>query len=172
MEDVDVKERGGQIKDPSKVKDLESTGRKRAARLYPIPKDGQPGFPMVCEWSGLLSAGGGINPIVGCRNGLAEGIHHGPDKNTLNNFAVNVHRICDSCHNRWHTLNDRYYMATRPSGDIPYLPLPEAGEVRQHDPFTKASDSDFMMNDLMWAGRKLKIDLPVENPLTTSLDTD
>ena len=121
----EVKERGGQIKDFANVRDLESTGRKRAAKLYPIPKEGQPGYPMVCEWRELNSAGGGVIPLVGCIGGFATAIHHGPDKNTLSNFVGNVHRICATCHNRWHTLNDKYYSGERPPGDTPYVPLEE-----------------------------------------------
>ena len=37
-----------------------STGRKEAAKKFPI-KTG-----MVCEWSWLRYAGGGIEPIIGC----------------------------------------------------------------------------------------------------------
>jgi len=121
----EVKERGGQIKSFADVKDLESTGRKRAAKLFPIPKEGEPTYPLACEWRGLLQAGGGIIPIVGCMDGFAKAIHHGPDKNTLSNFVGNVHRICATCHNRWHTINDQYYSGERPSGDVPYLPLGE-----------------------------------------------
>lgn len=121
----EVKERGGQIKEAANVKDLESTGRKRAARLYPIPKEGEPGYPMGCEWRELSSAGGGVIPIIGCIDGFAVAIHHGPDKNTLSNFVGNVHRICATCHNRWHTVNDKYYSGERPPGNTPYLPLEE-----------------------------------------------
>lgn len=123
--DTEKRERGGQIKDLSAVKDLESTGRKRAAKLYPIPKEGESGYPMACEWRGLLQAGGGVIPIIGCVDGLAKDIHHGPDKNTLSNFVGNVHRICKTCHNRWHTINDKYYSGERPLGDTKYLPLSE-----------------------------------------------
>lgn len=159
MEDFqdEPKERGGQVKKAASVKDLESTGRKRAAILYPIPAEGDPGFPMACEWSGLKSAGGGIVPIVGCNDGLAKNIHHGPDKNTLSNFVKNVHRICATCHNRWHTLNDPYYSGTRPQGDIPYLPLEEHGECKEHDPFTKATEQDVLENEAFWAIRKHKV---------------
>lgn len=121
----EVKERGGQIKDFANVKDLESTGRKRAAKLFPIPKEGEPRYPLACEWRGLSAAGGGVIPIVGCHDGFAKDIHHGPDKNTLSNFVGNVHRICKTCHNRWHTVNDKYYSGERPMGDVPYVPLSE-----------------------------------------------
>jgi hypothetical protein len=46
---------------------------------------------------------------MGCISGLQRARHHGPDKSTLNNEVGNVHRICDYCHNRWHTLNDEGY---------------------------------------------------------------
>lgn len=82
------------------VRDPASTGRKRAAALYPIT-DGA-----ICEWSRLALAGGGKYPIVGCVGGKQENRHHGPDKNTLNNAEGNVHRICAHCHNLWHHLND------------------------------------------------------------------
>lgn len=137
-------------KDPSEITDNTSTGRKRAKALYPIFTG------MVCEWAGLKYAGGGVAPIVGCdgntlaevkRNiDLPEGItsrgdlHHGPDKNTLNNSPGNVHRICSSCHNFWHGQNNRYY-GERPPADTPYLPLPEY-EWKEHDPETKATDEE------------------------------
>jgi hypothetical protein len=107
--------RGGPVKEDEDIIDPHSTGRKRAAAAYPL-KEG-----MVCEWAGLASAGGGL-PIIGCVNlqnpiddegnivgNLAVHRHHGPDKNTLNNTEGNVHRICNFCHNRWHTRNDPVY---------------------------------------------------------------
>lgn len=120
------------------ITDVLSTGRKRAAMLYPI----YPG--MVCEWSGLEFAGGGVEPIVGCngnliyptKDGSAGTVHHGPDKNTLNNHPANVHRICWSCHQTWHAKNNRYY-GKRPSGDVPFLPK---AEYTEHDPDTRADD--------------------------------
>lgn len=121
-------------KDNSDVRDATSTGRKRAVALYPIPSDG-----MECEWSGLSFAGGGTQPIIGCRPGTrimavkrnsdtSEGfrpgaVHHGPDKSTLNNEPDNVSRICVDCHNRWHALNDPFYARERPAEGAPYLPL-------------------------------------------------
>lgn len=100
--------RGASLKDPSEITDVTSTGRKRAAMLLPI-MTGQ-----VCDWAGLKWAGGGVQPIVGCRgNRLAEfkknedkpdGVdsrgerHHGPDKAVLNNaVGKNLHAICSSC---------------------------------------------------------------------------
>lgn len=91
--------------------DPESTGRKLMVKLYPI----KPG--MVCEWAGKKNCGGGAHPIIGCINNPASELHHGPDKNTLNNAKVswgvgdteNIHLICAFCHNRWHALNNPTY---------------------------------------------------------------
>lgn len=90
--------------DDSKLKDQQSTGRKRAAKMYPLAE----GAP--CEWQGKKNCGGGENPIIGCINGTQQARHHGPDKNTLNNEKGNVHRICHLCHNRWHARNDEGYV--------------------------------------------------------------
>lgn len=111
------------------LKDQQSTGRKRAAQLYPfLTLDGRiikrgDGTPdsdrRDCEWAGKDRCGGGTNPIKGCgQGGLPTGKqharHHGPDKNTLNNEEGNVHRICHSCHNRWHAANDPDYDPNKP----------------------------------------------------------
>lgn len=95
------------------LKDQQSTGRKRAARAYPLDRSAP------CEWQGLELVGGGITPILGCgiikdgvitaAPGLQQNRHHGPDKNTLNNEPGNVHRICARCHNEWHAKNDTDY---------------------------------------------------------------
>lgn len=93
---------GAPVKDPESVKDRHSTGRKRAAQLYPIFR-GNP-----CEWQGKKNCGGG-HSIVGCIEGLQQDRHHGPVKDTLRNEPGNVHRICKKCHNRWHAVNDPLY---------------------------------------------------------------
>lgn len=85
------------------LRDPESTGRKRAARLYPIESDAP------CEWRGLRNCGGGRRPIVGCLSGNQQHRHHGPVKDTTRNESGNVHRICDDCHLHWHELNDLVY---------------------------------------------------------------
>lgn len=85
------------------IKDPHSTGRKRAARLYPIVT----GSP--CEWQMQRNNGGGLRPVIGCHEGLATDRHHGPIKDTLHNVLGNVHRICHDCHNHWHELNDLIY---------------------------------------------------------------
>lgn len=97
-------ERGRPIKNPGEIQDRHSTGRKRAAVLYPIMSDNEP-----CEWQRTVNAGGGKFPIIGCIRGVQQHRHHGPDKNTLNNAPGNVHRICDDCHNIWHSQNDPVY---------------------------------------------------------------
>ena len=91
-------------KPDSALKDQQSTGRKRAAKMYPLDKDAD------CEWNKQKNCGGGKNPIVGCLEGKQQARHHGPDKNTLNNDFGNVHRICHSCHNNWHAANDEGYV--------------------------------------------------------------
>jgi hypothetical protein len=96
---------GGQGYRPdSALRDQQSTGRKRAAKMYPLDKDAD------CEWKTSKNCGGGNNPIVGCLDGKQQARHHGPDKNTLNNDSGNVHRICHSCHNNWHAANDDGYV--------------------------------------------------------------
>lgn len=122
------------VKDLSQYKDPLSTGRKRAAQMYPIE------LGMVCEWAGLKYAGGGTTPIVGCIGRPASDRHHGPDKNTMNNAPGNVHRICDFCHNTWHALNDPDY-GERPDHTQPFLPK---GEWSQHDAETKATQAEIL----------------------------
>lgn len=119
-------------------KDPVSTGRKRAAEMYPI----QPG--MVCEWAGLARAGGGVRPIVGCIGRAASDRHHGPDKNTMNNSPTNLHRICDFCHNTWHSANDPAY-GDRPEHTKPFIPKGELGnDWFLHDPDTKATMEEIL----------------------------
>lgn len=81
------------------LKDQQSTGRKRAAKLYPLDREAP------CEWANIEKAGGGIT-IRGCETGKQQARHHGPDYNTLNNEPGNVHRICHHCHRKWHEAND------------------------------------------------------------------
>lgn len=119
-------------KDDSTLRDQQSTGRKRAARWYPLDATA------LCEWNMKKNCGGGKFPITGCATGLQQARHHGPDKNTLNNEKGNVHRICHSCHNRWHTLNDDGYVW----GDV----------HDEHDPST-CSLQDIIDNEEFWKGR-------------------
>jgi hypothetical protein len=133
-------------KDPSQYADPMSSGRKKAARVAPI----KPG--MICEWAWLAKAGGGVVPIIGCPGRPASDRHHGPDKNTLhNNVGVNLHRICDWCHNQWHAKNDPFYgeRPRNPDGSIdatkPFIP--EGTEVLAHDPETRATDEEVYQED-------------------------
>jgi hypothetical protein len=129
--------RGGQTKVNEDVTDPKSTGRKRAAVLYPLDSDEQ------CEWKELKSAGGGKYPIIGCIDGKQKNRHHGPDKDTLNNDEGNVHRICPHCHNRWHTKNDPDYD-------------PKSEDCKVHDPETKATPEELVRNEMYWSTRKVE----------------
>ena len=123
-------------KDISEYKDPVSTGRKRAAQIAPISAG------LVCEWAGLKYAGGGVKPIVGCIGRPASDRHHGPDKNTMNNLlGVNLHRICDHCHNTWHAINDPYY-GERPNHTEPFVPIDM--KCLPHDPKTKATTTEII----------------------------
>lgn len=112
------------------LKDEKSTGRKRAANLYPIDKEAD------CEWQGKKNCGGGRRPIVGCLNGKQVDRHHGPVKKTTRNELGNVHRICKDCHNHWHELNDLIY------DEAEYNNLP-------HDPVA-ASNEEIVQTFLKW----------------------
>lgn len=120
----------------STLKDQQSTGRKRAAVMYPLDE------MAVCEWAKCKFAGGGKHPIIGCPGNLQKARHHGPDKNTLNNEKGNVHRICVHCHNRWHTKNDPDYD-------------PE-NIGKAHDPDTKATFDEIAHNEVYWISNKPK----------------
>lgn len=121
-------------KDDSALRDQQSTGRKRAARMYPLNE------LAPCDWAMKKNCGGGKFPITGCLANLQQARHHGPDKNTLNNEKENVHRICHTCHNRWHTLNDENYVW----GDL----------YEQHNP-SEATAIDLAESEEFWEGRKL-----------------
>jgi len=121
-------------KDDSALRDQQSTGRKRAAKLYPLDVEAE------CDWKMRKNCGGGTTPIVGCVNGKQEARHHGPDKNTLNNEKGNVHRICHMCHNRWHTLNDEGYVW---------------GAIYDSHIPVEASITDIGLNEVFWDGRKI-----------------
>lgn len=121
-------------KDESTLRDQQSTGRKRAARAFPLEAE------KACEWNLQQNCGGGKYPIVGCREGMQQARHHGPDKNTLNNEVGNVHRICHECHNRWHTLNDKDYNWSGPHD--------------AHNPCA-CSIAVIEVNEAFWKGRKI-----------------
>lgn len=112
------------------LKDPESTGRKRAAKLYPIENGA------ACEWQRKKNCGGGRRPIIGCYDGIQQHRHHGPVKRTTRNELGNVHRICDDCHVHWHELNDLIYDETE-YGLLPHDPIP-------------ATDEEVIKNVLEW----------------------
>lgn len=161
------------LRDPKDITDATSTGRKRAAMLLPI-MTGQ-----ICDWAGLKWAGGGVQPIVGCRgNRLAQAkkneelppgidsrgeLHHGPDKAVLNNaVGRNLHAICSECHHRWHVLNDPFYETERPDAHLQWLPS------YAYYPATlteRAEEYDHLLSEEWWATEKkdrevYPIDLP------------
>jgi hypothetical protein len=123
------------------IKDPKSTGRKRAAALYPLDRSAP------CEWRGLKNCGGGKYPIIGCVDGFQTDRHHGPVKDTTRNHSGNVHRICKRCHNHWHELNDLPY-DSREYGLLP------------HDP-EQATAEELVMDELAWRsgemGRKFEL---------------
>lgn len=127
------------------IKDVLSTGRKRAALLKPITSD------TVCEWSGLKFAGGGVEPIIGCLGNKATDRHHGPDKNTLNNELDNLHVLCSTCHNRWHANNNKHY-GLRPEAGQPFLPL-EGQPCKEHNSDTKATPEEIFLSEVKWQQR-------------------
>ena len=107
-----------------------STGRKRAAELYPIDADAP------CEWRGKRNCGGGRVPIIGCYAGKQKHRHHGPVKRTTRNERGNVHRICTACHVHWHELNDLEY-DEREYELLPHLP-------------TDCDDATILLNEAKW----------------------
>lgn len=122
-------------KSDASLRDQQSTGRKRAAEMYPLDRDAD------CEWKLQKNCGGGNSPIVGCLDGKQQARHHGPDKNTLNNDYGNVHRICHTCHNRWHARNDEGYVW--------------GAVYNSHSP-TSCSQEEVMAAEIQWIGKKLK----------------
>lgn len=122
------------------LKDQQSTGRKRAARLYPLNRES------ACEWQGKAQCGGGISPILGCSLGKQEARHHGPDKSVSNNEEGNVHRICHACHNRWHAANNAEYDW---NSTVP---------VQSHNPRpqTEAESQEAMLIHMTYSVKKMK----------------
>lgn len=127
-------------KEAGEMADPLSTGRKRAAAALPIAVGD------ICDWAFLKEAGGGVVPITGCPGYPASDRHHGPDKNTLNNeVGVNLHKVCDFCHNRWHAANDMFYMGERPKDDTPWVP---EGHYKAHNPELKMTRKEILEIEL------------------------
>lgn len=131
----------------------EKGGRLRAQREFPIPEGTK------CEWANLAKAGGGVVPVVGCMGSAAVARHHGPDKSTLNNVAkINVHLICATCHNRWHTLNDPYYDPSgRPDDGLPFVPVEP---FAPHDSETLSTPELQFANEIWWTTKPAKRKTP------------
>lgn len=100
------------------LSDSQGAGRKEAAKLFPFDTDAS------CEWQGQSNCGGGTSPILGCTQGNQDARHHGPNKNVSFNEVGNVHRICHSCHNRWHLANDGDYDWNKADSYPPHRPEP------------------------------------------------
>lgn len=141
-----IKLSGGQVKDGADMKDVESTGRKRAVAIAVIT----PG--MVCEWAYLKEAGGGAKPIIGCPGHPASDVHHGPDKSTLNNeLGINLHRICSHCHGRWHTVNDPLFIKPRPPEGKAWVQdqaLCGELEIKPHNPELKITKAAALYEEM------------------------
>lgn len=128
------------LKRDSALKDQQSTGRKRAARMYPLDRNAP------CEWRNKANCGGGPYPIVGCITGLQEARHHGPDKSTSNNDEGNVHRICHYCHANWHAKNNIDYDWN-------------STKVNQHKPrpATKEEKTNSAVKEMIYKNSKKKV---------------
>ena len=124
------------------IVDPKSTGRKRAAKIYPL----EPSSP--CEWRGLRYAGGGMFPIYGCTAGKQQHRHHGPNLSTLDNTEGNVHRICTTCHNRWHTDNDAFIRDW--DGTIIWRPHDANSMAEQVELELAAVDSSYSRERYKW----------------------
>ena len=123
--------KSGRSRSRRSLGDSQSSGRKDAAKRFPLVPDAP------CEWANKANCGGGTTPILGCIEGKQQARHHGPDKNVQNNEEGNVHRICHYCHYRWHAKNDKDYDWN-------------AGIYPPHDPrpFTEA-EKQFVIVDYM-----------------------
>ncbi|MDF2562855.1 MAG: hypothetical protein K0R99_4301 [Microbacterium sp.] len=144
--------------------DPASTGRKRQAKMYEIS------VGQVCEWAGKAGMlGGGIEFMVGCVNNPATDLHHGPDKNTLNNEKAswgvgtqeNTHVICSECHNMRHAKDDRHYPGYDRVADQakPWLPIYPDGyepEVREATTQELWAEEDRRKADRDRRGRKTR----------------
>jgi hypothetical protein len=100
-------------KNDDAVTDQQSTGRKRAAALYPL-KDSN-GSRIPCDFSNKARClpsymevqidGCGLRPGTFPKHAQAR--HHN-DYNTLNNERSNVALLCHDCHNLLHAKNDAF----------------------------------------------------------------
>jgi hypothetical protein len=101
-------------KDDSAVTDPQSTGRKRAAALYPLKDEN--GVPIPCDLANKTSPTlpnyykvqiDGCGVRKGSLKANAQSRHHW-SYNTLDNERSNIGLLCHSCHNLIHSRNDPY----------------------------------------------------------------
>ena len=132
---------GRKMKPNSRLKNPMRTGRMRDNAIKPIgPGD-------KCEWAELKYAGGGVIPIVGCLGNAATTVHHGPDKDWLNNNEENLHKLCSDCHSAYHKFNDPFYVSRRPEPGTPFYFREEVlDRLTPHDPNTKATKQEILQN--------------------------
>lgn len=134
------------------LKDPKSTGRKRAAKLYPLEDSAD------CEWQMQKNCGGGRRPIVGCKDGKQKNRHHGPIKDPTHNEEGNVHRICVNCHNRWHFINDAVY----DYDDFFKLP---------HSPVA-ANEGEVFANEFAWTSGEILDKYNLPHDIKKRMETD
>jgi hypothetical protein len=125
-------------------KDAVSTGRKRAAQLYPIA------VGQICEWAWKKNCGGGPVRITGCTGRPAAQVHHGVNKSTLRNERENISVICDYCHSRFHVANDKFYVEPRPANGADWLPTlqPDDMPVGRLDEMQDATKQEILLAEL------------------------
>ncbi len=100
-------------KNDDAVTDQQSTGRKRAAKMYPLSDEN--GKKLPCDFAGKKAVLPSFMEVqidgCGVRAGTmpnnAQARHH-HDYNTLNNERSNVGLLCVPCHNLLHAKNDPY----------------------------------------------------------------
>lgn len=107
-------QRTRRLKADDAVRDQQSTGRKRAAKLYPLKTDdgkripcdlANKSAPTLPSYMEVQIDGCGVRP--GTLSSHAQARHHN-DYNTLNNERENVLLLCHNCHNLLHAKNDPY----------------------------------------------------------------
>lgn len=112
-ETYDTSTRTRRFKNDDSLKDIQSTGRKRAAALYPLKdKDGN---PIPCDFANKAQClpnfmevqidGCGIRK--GTMAGKAQARHH-HNYVVTDNERENVGLLCHSCHNLLHAKNDPF----------------------------------------------------------------
>lgn len=101
------------LKDEGSLKDIQSTGRKRAAVLYPLKDEN--GRPIPCDFAGRRNVLPNFMQVqidgCGTRQGTVAGIaqaRHHHNYTVTDNERSNVGLLCHSCHNLLHSKNDPF----------------------------------------------------------------